>query len=315
MKYIKKFARFSMKKSFFKAIALAMTLLCIALVFVGCNTTPDPVEKEITIELASFNIRLDADSGVRAWSYRKQHVFDYILQQNKDIICMQEVNENQYFDLVEGVGSKYNIVYYGRQTGTNPEGLAILYDKVKFTAIKEGIFWLSETPHKISLGWGASYYRICVSALLRHNETGKYFDVYNTHLDHQVELARSEGIKLVMNRANASDFPAVVCGDMNGYVGDSWYDTATELMYDCQANAVETEYGPSFNGWGENDYSAAPDGEVDRSTIDFCFASDDFEIPTFQIHQDKIEEGVYYSDHFMVSTTLVYSYWEVPTAE
>lgn len=304
-----------MKKKLFQIILIAALVVCTAAVcttvaLVNRDKDPELVRNDVTINLASFNIRLDADSGVRAWSYRKSHVYQYILGLDKDIICMQEVNENQYRDLVSGIGERYNIVYYGRQTGNNPEGLAICYDKEKFTAVKEGIFWLSETPHKISLGWGASYYRICVSALLRHNESGKYFDVYNTHLDHQVEKARSEGIKLVMNRANVSDFPAVVCGDMNGYVTDSWYQTATEIMYDCQANADNTEYGPTFNGWGENDYSAAPDGEVDTSTIDFCFVSEDFSVSDFEILQDKIKEGEYYSDHFMVATTITYTYFE-----
>lgn len=298
-----------MKNKFYKLIALIMVIFCLPAIFAGCNE-PQTVEKNVTIELASFNIRIEKDSGVRSWEHRSTYFYDYVLGQNKDIICMQEVKETQYFDIKEGLASKYNVIYFGRENSSNPEGLAICYDKTKFTEIKKGIFWLSETPHKISLGWGASYYRICASVLFRHNESGKYFDVYNTHLDHQVQLARTEGIKLVMDTANASDFPAVVCGDMNGYVGETWYETASELMQDCQATAPVTEYGPSFNGWGEGDYSAAPDGDVDEKTIDFCFASDDFTVNKFEILQDKIKEGEYYSDHYMIATTIVYTYFE-----
>ena len=227
---------------------------------------------------------------------------------------MQEVNENQYLDLAQGIGEKYNIIYYDRDTVQNPEGLAICYDKEKFTLIKEGIFWLSETPHKVSIGWEAICHRICVTALLKHNESGKYFDVYNVHLDSQDELARNEGIKLVMNKVKDSSFPSIVCGDMNGRVTDRWYEIATETMLDCQAVAENTEFGCTFNGWGENCENIT-EGEKDTRAIDFCFVSKEFKVSDFEILQDKIRDGEYYSDHFMVATRITFTYFELKEEE
>ena len=46
----------------------------------------------------------------------------------------------------------------------------------------------------MSKDWGAAHYRICSYVILKDNTTGKEFVVFNTHLDHESEEARINGI-------------------------------------------------------------------------------------------------------------------------
>ncbi len=172
------------------------------------------------------------------------------------------------------------------------------------------MFWLSETPNVMSKGWGASYYRICVNVLLEHKETGVMLNVFNVHLDHQVEAARINGMKLILQKAKATNYPTYIAGDFNCRVGSAAHTATAASMQDCQAVAPETEGGITYNGWG----SVADDA---TTAIDFCFVSKKNMTPlTFDICRDRWGDANanYYSDHYAIKATVRISYVEIPSS-
>lgn len=263
-------------------------------------------KKSAQYDILSFNIRVQTsdDKGSKNWSNRKNHVVNYLKESGADVICLQEVTKEQARDLTKGLEGAYTVVYYERENSSNPEGLAVCYDD-GFELIEQIRFWLSETPDQLSKGWGASYYRICVNLLLKDISNGVYLNVYDVHLDHQVEAARVNGLKLVVERAEASEYPAVIAGDFNSVKDTEWYNELSKKMIDCQANAVTTTLeGVTYHNWGTPIESLKS-----KSAIDFCFVSRDVTPIIFEIKEDTVSKNAYYSDHYAILSVISVEYF------
>ena len=261
------------------------------------------IKDDSNYRVMSFNIRVAADSGVKSWKTRKTLVANHVLEKMPDVVCMQEVQRNQYQDLLQYLGDYYQIVYYERESGNNPEGLAILFTK-DFTLEEKSMFWLSETPEQMSKGWGASYYRICVNTLLK-NKDGNYLNVYNVHLDHQVALAQQNGMSLILDRIEEKgEFPTVVMGDFNVDSNDPTYKIIDEKMIDCRIEAPETDSGLTFNGFGSQEKNDAASEDSSKGPIDHCFVSNDISPLKFVIFNEKSSKGYYISDHYSIMSVI-----------
>ena len=251
-----------------------------------------------SLDLMSFNIRQDTDSGVKAWANRKDALIASILTHNPSVICFQEVKKNQYEDIAAGLASaSYEVVWYGRQSGSNPEGLAIAYKTDTWTKQSDRVFWLSDTPDVMSKGWDDAYYRICVNVLLKHNASGEMLDVYTVHLG-LTETSRSNGMQLILDRVTGS-YPTYIAGDFNCTDTMDAYLITAEKYMDCQLAAPTAEYDDTFQGWGSQV------GDDKNYIIDFCFVSGKHFAPvTFDICQDKWGDSNsnYLSDHYAIMT-------------
>ena len=259
----------------------------------GCGYKRSVHYSELSVR--SFNIRLDTpNDGDNAWTYRKANVISYINGEDFDVMCLQEVKTSQYNDIKSGLASRYTIVHYERQ-GAGSEGLAVIYNNERLNLLEKSMFWLSETPDVQSLGWGASHYRICVNLLLEMKSTGAKIDVYNVHLDHQVEAARVNGIKLILERASVKNYPIVLAGDFNCTTGTETMNEATKTLINTQADAPETELGATHNG-----YKRIPEGE--GKSIDFILVDKRWMSPlSFDIVNKYPSATEFYSDHFAIT--------------
>lgn len=301
-----------MKKSN-KLLRLASILLAVATVatlalcLTACDNTPQT--EELKLNVMSFNIRVETsnDTGIKNWSKRKQPLIKYVLDKSPDVICMQETTVTQASDIKKGLQDVYTTVFYRRETNNgNSEGLTICYKTDMFELQSQQMFWLSETPEEMSKGWGADYYRICVNTLLRHKQTGVVLDVYNVHLDHQVELARTNGLKLILQRMSDKGYPTVVMGDFNTTSDSECYDVIAEKMQDCQQTANFTDDGITYHNWG------TPLNKLNSKTaIDFCFVSNNvlpWEFNILDGEENMFDTNGYYSDHYAISSVLYVKY-------
>ncbi len=264
----------------------------------GCGEKLEYSE-DVELTIMSFNIRLNASSdGNNAWPNRKANVINYINGAEFDVMCLQEVVTSQYNDIKAGLDSKYTIIHYERQ-GAGSEGLAIIYNNETFNLVEQNRFWLSATPEIQSLGWGASYYRICVNLLLEHKATGAKIDVYNVHLDHQVETARINGIDLILERAARRDYPLVLAGDFNCNNTSATHAAANAYLKDCQEESPVTEYGMTHQGFVR--YENTDEGNA----IDFIFVDEANMTPTFfEIIDEYPSDTEFYSDHFAIRSVV-----------
>ena len=247
---------------------------------------------------ATFNIRLQTDSDTgNLWSQRAPHVAALIKFHGFDIYGTQEGFRNQLNDIKKAL-PEYDFYGAGRDDGKEAgEHSAVFFRKDRFTLLKNGDFWLSETPDQPSKGWDATCCnRICSWVFLTDKKTGKNFYFFSAHFDHQGKIARVESSKLILQRINsiAGNEPVIFVGDLNGDQQSEWYRNIerSEILEDSY-KLVNEPYANNgtFNGFGKNIQSPG--------IIDHIFVSRQFIVKRWGILSDSYH-GKYPSDHFPV---------------
>lgn len=289
-----------MKKIVIRLSAMLLTICCLLSLLGSTDLgATDSVELNAEYKIMTFNIRTDVDGGNKAWSYRGQYLMDYIRKQGADVVALQEVKRSQFNSIKANLSDMYQMIYFERDTASDPEGLAILYS-YEFELVEGDVFWLSQTPDVMSKGWDADYHRICVHALLR-SCYGSYLNVYNTHLEWAGETARNEGLKLIVSRASQSQHPTFICGDFNATEDSKTYGIIREQFNDASKLAPVSDSGWTAHDWGLFD----PEWS---KPIDFIFTGKSVRIDSYDILQDVISENVYYSDHYAVVAEINFDY-------
>ncbi|MBQ7034299.1 MAG: hypothetical protein IJN34_01025 [Clostridia bacterium] len=136
------------------------------------------------VKIFCQNVRCDAaadrgtdnDARIRRWRLKK-----LVEKMDPDIMGLQEVGET-WIPFLEEDYPEYELIYHWRWPGKSHESTPVMYKKSKYTEIRRGYFWLSETPNKPSSSYVPdSLARICVWVTLKDKETGVRFNIYSTH--------------------------------------------------------------------------------------------------------------------------------------
>ncbi|WP_220476876.1 endonuclease/exonuclease/phosphatase family protein [Massilia cavernae] len=249
-----------------------------------------------TFNLASYNLRLNvAQDGINAWPKRKELVKSLIRYHDFDVFATQEGLPDQVADLAEM--KEFAYVGAGRDDGKHAgEHAAIFYKRSRFSLLRSGDFWLSETPDRPSLGWDASCCKRIVSwAQLHDRNTGRRFFFFSVHFDHQGELARRESAKLMLRKIReiAGGEPVICAGDFNSTPDTEQIRTMQTLLGDAYLSSATPPYGPAgtFNGF-----------RIDaplESRIDYIFVSAQVKVRKYAALTDS-RDGRYLSDHLPV---------------
>jgi endonuclease/exonuclease/phosphatase family metal-dependent hydrolase len=192
-------------------------LALLPLLATSCLTPPAEDLDPIDVRAMTFNIRNGrAKDGKNRWGLRRDFVGDVIRDYAPDVLGLQEAFRFQLDQLRERLPG-YGEVGVGRDGGTRGEYSSILYLEARFDVADSGTFWLSETPTEPSTHWGNRCLRVCTWARLTDKETARSFYVYNTHMDHESQRARENGIELIMANIHhrAHPDPFVLMGDLN----------------------------------------------------------------------------------------------------
>lgn len=275
---------------------IVCALFALILPAVGIGTVEDYGSKataaEDAIRIMSYNVR-NGEHG------RGKNVPQSIADYLPDSVGLQECEGTWYMTLGTHLKDRYDIVGVGRLTGIKciGEATAIMYRKDKYNLIDSGTFWLSETPDKVSIGWDAKHHRTCTWVILENKETHEQYVHLNTHLDHMGELARTNGLALVLKKAESYDLPVVVTGDFNFEKSDPLY---TQLisgnLKDTQDMAEITMSGKTYHA-----YNGGEDGEP----IDFiCVNEKITSVKEYRIVRD-IYGNTYLSDHYPIFADII----------
>jgi len=257
-----------------------------------------------SLKIMTYNVRLDvAVDGENDWAHRKDFFIPQIQFYEPDVFGVQEATPNQVVDIATAL-SQYSYVGIGRDGIGQGESSNIFYKKDRFKVVQENTFWLSETPDVISKGWDAAFNRVCTYVLLKDLKTKKMFWVFNTHLDHMGELARTNGIKLILSKIgalNTKNYPTIFMGDFNSEPTDDRIIALKKEMIDTREISEKKPFGPSgtFNGFKHN--------EPVTLLIDYIFVSKNnkFGVKKFAVLSDS-KNLRYPSDHLPVYVEIIY---------
>jgi endonuclease/exonuclease/phosphatase family metal-dependent hydrolase len=249
------------------ARAFRCLLLLAALIGSAAQAAP-----RCNMRAMSYNIRLDlASDGTNGWPYRRNELIGQIEIVRPDIMGLQEVLSNQRRDLAAALPD-YEFLGLGRDDGKDAGEYSPLgVRKAAFAIGRSGTFWLSPTPDRPSLGWGASYKRIVTWVQLTHRSSGSAILALNTHWDHESLLARRESGAMISRWISQHRRPServLLLGDFNAPLAEPSMKILTDAgLADTRATAREVLGGEtSFNNFQA--IPAKPSPAIDHILVD-----------------------------------------------
>ena len=257
----------------------------------------------VAVKVISYNIRTGAaKDGTNSWEYRYPATGLMLKDQRPDIFGLQEALQYQV-RYIQEVFPEYKCVGVGREDGKSKgEHMSIFYNKKRFSLVKWGTFWLSETPDKVSKGWDADYMRTATWTLLKDKQSGRKFYYVNTHLDHKGTQAQSEGLSLIVERIGAMNkegLPVILTGDFNIRPNNpALTENLDHKMKSARKFAQKTDNIATANDWGRN--------RDKNNIIDYIYFSGFSACTEFATIIKKYGQWNFISDHYPVSATFVF---------
>ncbi len=250
------------------------------------------------MNIVSFNIRYNtSNDGENAWPHRIEMANGLLRFHEADIFGLQEALHEQIMDVQNGL-PEYEWFGVGRDDGEKGgEYSPIFYKKSKFILLKQGTFWLSETPEEPSTGWDAALNRIVTWGHFQSKVTGKQFMVFNTHFDHIGVEARKNSASLIRKKikemTNNKNLPVILTGDLNLTPDQEPISLLKEYLRDSREVSEEPPYGPvgTSNGF-------KLDANLDRR-IDYIFVQGGIKVLKYAALTD-FNDHRFPSDHLPV---------------
>jgi endonuclease/exonuclease/phosphatase family metal-dependent hydrolase len=283
---------------------ISKTLAAVASVLFLWACTSDPAG-ETKLRVMTFNVRINLPSdGPNAWPHRKEKAASMIRFYEPDIFGVQEALKGQVLDLANALPD-YAWTGVGRDDGLEQgEYMAVFYRRDRFEVIKNGTFWLSETPEQPGKGWDADWIRTATWVEFKDQGSGQTFFHFNTHLDNRGEVARLEGAGLLLKRIAllAKDQPVIVTGDFNCDPQSPPYQLLTgevSPLKDSGILSTTPHHGPTRT-FTKFDLDAL---KSTAPPIDFIFVTQDFSVQKHATLSYSFD-GFFPSDHFPVLADL-----------
>jgi len=273
-------------------------LIIFLIILTCCSKHSD----EKLIKVMTLNLRYDNPrDSANAWPNRASIVYNFLENENPDLLGMQEVLAHQY-ELLDSVLSDYGSVGVGRSDGAKSgEMNPVFFRKERFDLVRTITFWLSETPGiPGSMAWGASLPRIVTWIELVDRKTNEHLYFFNTHFAHDSDSARIMSSKLLLSKVDSisEGSPFIITGDFNMLPDSKGYAVLTgpaesvPLLKDSYIISEKRPYGPAytFNGFSDKQGSGR---------IDYVFVKDGLKVLE-QRTLIKKEHGIFISDHWPV---------------
>lgn len=269
-------------------------------------TSPVTVELSatpaLTLRVMTYNVQVAGNPPPHSWERRRPLMRELLTRESPDIIGAQEAR----YDQVKGLAADlpvYDWIGLGRDGGSRGEFMAIFYRRDRFELLAFDHFWLSDTPEVIgSSTWGNTCRRMVTWGRFRDRPTGREFEVWNTHFDHEIELARQKSAALVRRRIAATDpvRPLLLLGDFNCAAGAS--ASYTELTAGAGLTDTWTAAAQRRNE-GLNTFHGHRPPTRDGVRIDWILARHAVAVSETAI-VDYASPGFAPSDHFPVTATV-----------
>ena len=156
--------------------------------------------KKSHISIMNINIRyLNKIDGINIWENRKNKLIELLLNKSSDIFFFQEITKPQSDFIDKYLSSIYEFVGDYRDSCKSSEKCSICVNKLKYTIIHSGQFWLSSTPYiPGSNDFGNFFPRICTWASFKQIE-GITLLFMNVHLDHVNRNAHLPCVKVLLD--------------------------------------------------------------------------------------------------------------------
>ena len=294
-----------MKKNLpiWKRLTIVALLSVFTYSLIGCSKDEDE-----GIHVLTYNMKFESEAGggdpVYTWERRLPGIVKSFEDYNADIVGSQELRKWQLDELMSDLSDKYAYVGEPRYL-EDDEHSVIIYNQERFEYLEGDTIWLSETPEIVgSKSWDTSLPRIVTYGKFIDTLTDIELYVFNTHLDHRSELARKNGLALIVDlMLEFEDYPIILTGDFNMNLDSENFVALTERsdLYNDTFSPFEDQFDP--NGLTSHGFM----GGIEGKAIDFIFyTTSSFTLEKTIIVRDKWEDRFFLSDHYPVYSKLYF---------
>ena len=255
------------------------------------------------MNVISFNIRYNnPGDGENMWTNRIEMVSGLLRFHEPDIFGLQEALIEQIEDIQNNL-TGYEWFGVGRDDGDKAgEFTPIFFNKSKFILLKQGTFWLSETPEKPSKSWDSSLNRIVTWGHFQSKITGKQFLFFNTHFDHRGVEARKNAAILIREKIEEMTYnknlPVILTGDFNLTPEKEPIAHLKKLLNDSREISEESPFGPVGT---TNQFNIAAPME---NRIDYIFVYGGIKVQKYAVLTDYNHQRTP-SDHWPVLAKII----------
>lgn len=304
----------SSRRGFLQKIGVISLFPLIDCSFLAADNTT-AFYKRNNLKILTCNIRVDLledEQRGLGWKQRRTSCIEIIKRKKADVICLQEVLRNQFWDLKNALTDFYAIGFDGPEMDKRKEGYhgiaknPIFYSKKRFELLNAGGYWLSENPlEAASLSWGSARARNASWVRLLDKKTNKELRVINLHLDHIKEEAKLEQVKLVLKESDQyqKDFVQVLTGDFNSPSNSSVIQEVLKMGW-IDTFEKNTKHG-SLQGTTHSFKADDEERAKKAKKIDYIFIKGAIRPQSSEIIMDSYK-GVYPSDHYFLEAVIEY---------
>ena len=246
------------------------------------------------MRVMTFNLRFENDQdGSNAWNYRRDLVVKLIEQYSPDILGTQEGRVSQ-LDYLEASLSGYGMHAPSRVLDDTCQYPTLFFRKDLFRIIEGDEFWLSKTPkiHR-SKNWDSAFPRMLSIATVELLESGQFFSVAVTHLDHVGQKARLKQAEIIAHWVQKKTVPVILMGDFN-----DGPDSEAHRALANNKTGLSDSWEALGHPEGEESFTHhAFTGTPRKSRIDWILTTVPPYVLDARIIHDQFD-GRYASDHF-----------------
>lgn len=263
------------------------------LLFAGCSQRAE-------LNVATFNIRYDAAADAEhgdSWDERKAAVAELITSHDFDIVGTQEGNARQIADLEQLMPAYAHIGHpYGGASG-DIHTATIFYKRDRLELLDEGTFWYSPTPDTESIGWDATDLRLCHWGKFRDKDSGREFFFFDSHLYWRLKEAKANSGRVHIEKVSeiAAGSTVISVGDFNSTEQTPQVKDILTLLEDSFRKTSSAPKGCVETNLGGGNFLGPA-----TNRIDFIFVSPDVEVLSYEVLEDKRDNGHYPSDHLPI---------------
>ena len=251
-----------------------------------------------SLVVATYNLRYASATPPNSWPERRPLVRTVIEHIAPDVLGTQEGVYPQLKDIAADLPD-FNWIGLGRDGGSRGEFMAVFYRTSRLEPLEFDHFWLSDTPSVVgSSTWGNRNRRMVTWVRFKDRAAGNEFYFFNTHFDHEVQLAREKSALLLRDRVRAlnTTLPVILAGDFNATARtNAAYSILTETNFFTDTwEMAETRRGEGVATF--NNFTATVRNGF---RIDWVLVRGDVRVDAAEVVTLKPEER-WASDHFPV---------------
>lgn len=204
------------------------------------------------MKIVTLNLRYPAPGDGKNYFFnRLPLIVERIRQEAPDVLCFQEAMPESLQALRRELPA-YAFFGVGREADYGGEACPIACRRETIALHAMDQFWLSDTPRVPGSRYREQSIcpRICTWVKLYQPADGKKCYIVNTHLDHEFEAARTQGLTQILGLIKALEqqepLPLFLTGDFNLEPQDAPY----ALIRDSGLTDVTRDIPPTFHDFG-----------------------------------------------------------------